>query len=211
MSRVFWGFSLLVAAIQHFPPLLYYWVSSMQLTSSVSWVFWPWSSSAQTLHVVLSGALQTPNVLMPPPVAAFQDSHLQLGKSSPATQRLVMVQRLGNGINLRVAYAGGWYIEIVGGHNGASRALSHGSSTEVFNKSNIKVTAQESMRGVGNLVFMISWERAESWRSRAGLPGAKCSSDTGSLTFRKLFYLSVHYLLVCKPEVVIVPTPYGWT
>ena len=44
-----------------------------------------------------------------------------------------------------------------------------GAAQKVFNKRNIKVTAQESMRGVGNLVFMISWERAESRHSRAGL------------------------------------------
>jgi len=44
-----------------------------------------------------------------------------------------------------------------------------GAAQKYFNKHNIKVTAQESMRGVGNLVFMISWKRAESRHSRAGL------------------------------------------
>lgn len=44
-----------------------------------------------------------------------------------------------------------------------------GAAQKYFNKRNIKVTAQESMRGLGNLVFMISWKRAESRHSRAGL------------------------------------------
>lgn len=55
-----------------------------------------------------------------------------------------------------------------------------GAAQKYFNKRNIKVTAQESMRGVGNLVFMISWKRAESQHTELGY-------DTGSLTVRKLF------------------------
>lgn len=76
----------------HLPPPAGCWLHPF-LDSS----FWLWSLSPQhlPLQIVLAGALQTPHVPMPLPVAALQDSILHLGWSSPACWRSVKVQGLG--------------------------------------------------------------------------------------------------------------------
>lgn len=200
MSRFCWTLPLLLVAIPLFFPLLYFWASSLHLASSISWVFW--------LRFLPTASDPTECAQWCPPNSKCVNAniwHCTLGFNSSSGEIITSHSESCDGTEAwREGGIPKLWEEIVGPPESSSLR----AAQKHFNKGKREVTAQGSMRGIGNQVLVGGVLR--SYTAELGCLCSKYSSDTGSLIFRNLFFMSLlHFVYIVRIFIVLIPHP--WT